>query len=71
MKGYGRYWRVTSIEIQGSVGVREIKGKVQVIYTSHSPQRSYHSLSPTRDRLHCTSLPTTEKPGKDKLDEID
>ena len=56
-------------EIQGSVGVWEIKGKVQVIYRSHSPQRSYHSVLPTRDKLHHTPMYSKEasrpeKPGK-------
>ena len=31
---------------KGHEGVREIKGKVQVNYRSHSPQRSYHPLLP-------------------------
>ena len=30
---------------KGHEGVREIKGKVQVIYRSHSPQRSYKRLA--------------------------
>ena len=29
---------------KGHEGVQETKGKVQVIYRSHSPKRSYHPL---------------------------
>ena len=57
---------------KGHGGVREIKGKVQVIYRSHSSQRSYHPLLPTRDQLHripvySQEASQPEKPGKVKL----
>ena len=57
---------------KGHEGVREIKGKVQVIFRSHSPQRSYHPLLLTRDQLHHTptysqEASRPEKPGKVKL----
>ena len=45
---------------KGHEGVREIKGKVQVIYRSHSLQRSYHPLLPTRDQLHHTPMYSQE-----------
>ena len=35
---------------------KEIREKVHVISTSHSPQRSYHPLSLTRDRLYHTPM---------------
>ena len=43
---------------KGHEGVREIKGKVQVIYRSHSPQRSYHLLLPTKHTfcLQCRNV---------------
>ena len=57
---------------KGHEGVREIKGKVQVIYRSHSPQRSYQPLLPTKGQLHHTPMYSQEasrpeKPGKVKL----
>ena len=57
---------------KGHERVWEIKGKVQVTYRSHSPQRSYHLLLPIRDQLHHTPMYSREasrpeKPGKVKL----
>ena len=49
-------------EIRQSAGVQGIKEKIKVIYTSHSPQISYHPLSPTF-YVSPRSLPTTEKLG--------
>ena len=53
--------------IQGSVGVRETKGKVQVIYRSHSPPGTGYII------LLCMAKkpPDQRNRVKEKLDKID
>ena len=60
MKGYRRYWRVTSMGYTGISRGMGNKGKSPShLYTSF-PTKSYHPLSPTRDRLHHTPMSHTE-----------
>ena len=56
---------------QASVGVREIKENVHVTNTPHSPQRRYHPLSLTKDRLHHTPVSHLEasRPQRHRVEE--
>ena len=77
MKGYGRYWRVTSMGNTGISRVTGNKGKspshLHISFpTKKLPLTLPHQRQATSYvNVLLRSFPATEKPGKGKLDKID